>query len=131
MTAIDPIAALHESGHAVVAACAGYGIREVVLHPIGSRPDEAGHCLLQSDWEAELRADSMSHGLKSRRSRWFMRPGLGGNNSVGQTEGCGSGRRPRSARKTIQQTAKRDFRCVAAARNIGRRARALPVGRWL
>ena len=54
---IDPIAAIHEGGHAVVAACAGYDIREVVLHPIGSRPDEAGHCLLQSDWEAELRAD--------------------------------------------------------------------------
>ena len=54
MSRVDPIAAYHEAAHAVLASGTGFDIREVVLHPIGVRADEAGHCALLA-WEDEMR----------------------------------------------------------------------------
>jgi hypothetical protein len=47
---------LHEAAHAVIACCAGFDIREVVLHPTETRAAEGGRCVLW-DQTAEFYRD--------------------------------------------------------------------------
>ena len=52
----DHLVAIHEAGHAVIAATSGMDVRQVVLHRAGSRQDERGRCEL-FEFGAERDAD--------------------------------------------------------------------------